>query len=75
MPTETLSVRIGEKIYPILTPEHKKLWDQHPEYHILPMHPWEADYLLSQENVQIMEEQGILLHWAIMESTSLLLHR
>jgi siderophore synthetase component len=24
------------------------------------MHPWEADYLLSQENVQIMEEQGIL---------------
>lgn len=57
---ELVSKELGEKIYPILTPEHKKLWDQHPEYHILPMHPWEADYLLSQENVQIMEEQGIL---------------
>ncbi|OCA72598.1 IucA/IucC family protein [Chryseobacterium artocarpi] len=57
---ELVSKELAEKIYPTLDSEHKKLWDQHPEYHILPMHPWEADYLLSQENVQIMQEQGVI---------------
>lgn len=57
---EWVSKELAEKVYPLLNPEHKKLWDQHPEYHILPMHPWEADYLLAQENVQIMQEQGLL---------------
>lgn len=51
---------LGEKIYPLLHSEHKKLWDRFPEYQIVPMHPWEAEYLLVQEDVQIMQEQGIL---------------
>lgn len=51
---------LGEKIYPLLNSEHKKLWDEFPDYQIVPMHPWEAEYLLVQEDVQIMQEQGIL---------------
>jgi siderophore synthetase component len=51
---------LGEKIYPLLDTEHKKLWDEFPDYQIVPMHPWEAEYLLVQEDVQIMQEQGIL---------------
>lgn len=51
---------LGEKIYPLLDAEHKKLWDEFPDYQIVPMHPWEAEYLLVQEDVQIMQEQGIL---------------
>ncbi|KMQ68528.1 IucA/IucC family protein [Chryseobacterium sp. FH2] len=57
---ELVSQRLGEKIYPLLNTEHKKLWDKFPDYQIVPMHPWEAEYLLAQENVQIMQEQGIL---------------
>jgi siderophore synthetase component/RimJ/RimL family protein N-acetyltransferase len=51
---------LGEKIYPHLNSEHKKLWDEFPDHQIVPMHPWEAEYLLVQEDVQIMQEQGIL---------------
>ena len=51
---------LGEKIYPLLNSEHKKLWDEFPDHQIIPMHPWEAEYLLVQEDVQIMQEQGIL---------------
>ncbi|WP_370898467.1 GNAT family N-acetyltransferase [Chryseobacterium gossypii] len=47
-------------IYPLLDPEHKKLWDEFPEYRMVPMHPWEAEYLLNQTNVQAMQEQGLL---------------
>lgn len=55
-----VSKELGEKIYPLLNPEHKKLWDEFPDYQIVPMHPWEAEYLLLKEDVQIMHEQGIL---------------
>lgn len=51
---------LGEKIYPLLNSEHKKLWDEFPDYQIIPIHPWEAEYLLVQEDVQIMQKQGIL---------------
>ncbi|MCS3528953.1 GNAT family N-acetyltransferase [Chryseobacterium sp. JUb7] len=57
---EPVSKKLGEKIYPLLDAEHKQLWDKFPDYQIVPMHPWEAEYLLTQENVQIMQEQGIL---------------
>lgn len=57
---ELVSKELSEKIYPLLNAEHKALWDRFPEYKIIPMHPWEAEYLLSQENVQIMQEQGTL---------------
>lgn len=57
---ELVTKELSEKIYPLLNAEHKALWDRFPEYKILPMHPWEAEYLLTQENVQIMEEQGML---------------
>lgn len=57
---EPVSKKLGEKIYPLLDAEHKKLWDKFPDYQIVPMHPWEAEYLLTQEDVQIMQEQGIL---------------
>ncbi|MBB4805507.1 siderophore synthetase component/RimJ/RimL family protein N-acetyltransferase [Chryseobacterium defluvii] len=55
-----ITKELGEKIYPLLDKEHKQLWDEFPDYHIVPMHPWEAEYLLSQENIQIMLEQGII---------------
>ncbi|WP_390455722.1 GNAT family N-acetyltransferase, partial [Chryseobacterium sp. Alg-005] len=57
---EPVTKELGEKIYPVLDSEHKQLWDEFPDYQIVPMHPWEAEYLLSQENVQIMQEQGVL---------------
>lgn len=55
-----ISKELGQKIYPLLNPEHKKLWDVFPEYQLIPMHPWEAEYLLHQEDIQIMHEQGSL---------------
>ncbi|MDH6253812.1 siderophore synthetase component/RimJ/RimL family protein N-acetyltransferase [Chryseobacterium sp. H1D6B] len=57
---ELVTKELSQKIYPLLDPEHKTLWDKFSDYQIVPMHPWEAEYLLTQENVQIMQEQGIL---------------
>jgi len=57
---EPVSKKLGEKIYLLLNPEHQKLWDRFPNHQLVPMHPWEAEHLLSQEDVQIMQEQGAL---------------
>ncbi|UZT98437.1 hypothetical protein ODZ84_02375 [Chryseobacterium fluminis] len=57
---EPVSKKLGEKIYLLLNPEHQKLWDRFPNHKLVPMHPWQAKHLLSQEDVQIMQEQGAL---------------
>ncbi|CAA7389939.1 N(2)-citryl-N(6)-acetyl-N(6)-hydroxylysine synthase [Chryseobacterium fistulae] len=57
---EPVTKEIAEKLYPILNIEHKNICDQHPSYQIIPMHPWEAKYLLNAEEIQIMQQQGLL---------------
>ena len=36
------------------------LLDQHPDFKVVPMHPWEAQYLLNQPAVKAMQAEGLL---------------
>ncbi|WP_294286101.1 GNAT family N-acetyltransferase [uncultured Chryseobacterium sp.] len=58
---EPVSRILGEQIYPFLDPEHRNICDRFPDYRLVPMHPWEAEYLLKQEDIRDMQEQGILI--------------
>jgi len=38
------------------------LLDQYPNHKVVPMHPWEADYLLNQPSVQAMQAEKLLFY-------------
>jgi siderophore synthetase component/RimJ/RimL family protein N-acetyltransferase len=38
------------------------LLDQHPNHKVVPMHPWEADYLLTLSAVKAMEDESLLFY-------------
>ncbi|MEH3115549.1 IucA/IucC family protein, partial [Pedobacter terrae] len=37
------------------------LLDQHPDYKVVPMHPWEAKHLLELPNVKAMQQEKLLI--------------
>ncbi|WP_406826024.1 GNAT family N-acetyltransferase [Pedobacter sp. KACC 23697] len=48
----------------LLESNHKEiivLLDQHPNYKVVPMHPWEAQYLLTLPQVKAMQQEKVLI--------------
>jgi siderophore synthetase component/RimJ/RimL family protein N-acetyltransferase len=43
-------------------PDTTALLDQYPHHKVVPMHPWEADHLLTLPAVKAMQEEKLLFH-------------
>jgi len=50
----------------VLTAARARLGERHTEYAVLPMHPWQADYLLPQPDIRPLLAAGLLVDLGVL---------